>query len=302
MNPVQIPTERPERPADERLAWFESLPFIVWHALPLSCFFIGDVSWVDWALCGALYFVRMFGITAGYHRYFSHRAYKMGRVMQFLMALLGSLSVQKGVLWWAAHHRYHHKHSDEESDIHSPVQRGFWWAHAGWFLCTKYDATELDRVKDLARYPELVWLNRYWAWVNIAVGIVLFAIGGWGMLMIGGFLSTVFLWHGTFTINSLSHVWGSKRYEAGDTSRNNFWLALLTLGEGWHNNHHYYQGSANQGFFWWEIDISYYLLKGLELLGLVSDLRRPPQRVLDAAKPPPAIVPSVEPHVAGKAA
>jgi stearoyl-CoA desaturase (Delta-9 desaturase) len=262
----------------EKIAYATSTPFFIMHLLPLLAFFTGVSVW-DWVVCFALYVVRMFGITAGYHRYFAHRAYKLGRVSQFMMALLGSTSAQKGVLWWAGHHRHHHKYSDLEEDIHSP-KRGFLWSHVGWMLCTKYDETPWDRIRDFQRYPELVWLNRYWLIAPTALGVATFLIGGWSMLLIGFFLSTVLLYHGTFTINSLSHVFGKRRYATTDTSRNNWALALLTLGEGWHNNHHHWQSSANQGFFWWEVDISFYVIKAMEKLGLASDVKTPPQKVL----------------------
>jgi stearoyl-CoA desaturase (delta-9 desaturase) len=232
-------------------------------------------------LCVALYFIRMFFITAGFHRYFAHRSYKMGRIMQFLMAFGGTTSAQKGVLWWAAHHRHHHKHSDEKSDIHSP-RHGFWWSHAGWILCDKYNETRFDLIPDLAKYPELRWINRFHLVPPTMLAIACFAIDGWTGLVIGFFLSTAVLYHGTFTINSLTHLFGRRRYATADTSRNSLILALITLGEGWHNNHHYYQRATNQGFFWWEIDISFYILKLLSWMRLVHGIHTPPQRVLDS--------------------
>jgi stearoyl-CoA desaturase (delta-9 desaturase) len=261
------------------------LPFYLAHVVALvGPVFVG-VSWGDLALCAGLYVLRMFGVTAGLHRYFSHRSYKTSRGFQLLLALLGTTAIQKGVLWWAAHHRHHHKHSDTERDIHSVRQSGFWHAHIGWFLSREHEATQLDRVRDLARYPELVWLDRHHPWVALAFAAALFAFGGASAVVWGFFVSTVLLWHGTFTINSLCHVFGSRRYETGEDSKNSLVLALITLGEGWHNNHHYYQSSANQGFFWWEIDLSYYALRALAAVGLVWDLRRPPARVLSGAGP-----------------
>jgi stearoyl-CoA desaturase (delta-9 desaturase) len=265
--------------SNEKLSWALSVPFFLMHLAPLAIFFTG-VTLRSVVLCVGLYFVRMFFITAGYHRYFAHRSYKMGRVMRFVMAFGGTTSAQKGVLWWAAHHRHHHKHSDEHSDVHSP-RHGFWWSHVGWFLCDKYNETRFDLIPDLAKYPELRWLNRYHLVPPTLLALACVAIDGWTGLVIGFFLSTVLLYHGTFTINSLTHVFGRRRYVTADTSRNSFILALITLGEGWHNNHHYYQRATNQGFFWWEIDISFYLLKVLSWLRLVHSLHTPPQRVLD---------------------
>lgn len=260
----------------------KSVPFWGVHVAAVAGVAVLGWSWSGLALALALYFVRMFGITAGHHRYFSHRTYKMGRGMQLAMAIVGTTSVQKGVLWWAAHHRVHHKHSDEPKDIHSVRQRGFWWAHVGWILSLEHDETDWKRIPDLARFPELVWLNRYHLIVPVAFATVLFLAGGAWALVWGFCVSTVLLWHGTFTINSLSHVFGRRRYQTTDDSKNNWLLALITMGEGWHNNHHHYQRATNQGFFWYEVDVTYYLLRGLAALRLVSDLHAPPDHVLRA--------------------
>ena len=239
-------------------------------------------SWTGLALALALYTVRMFGLTAGYHRYLSHRSFRTGRVFQFLLALLGSFATQKGPLWWAAHHRHHHKYSDLEDDVHSVKQRGFWWAHVGWILVTRYTPTHLDRVKDLARYPELRWLNRWHLLPPLALAVGLYAtLGAWGLVW-GFLVSNTLLWHGTFCVNSLAHVFGRTRYATTDTSKNSFLIALFTLGEGWHNNHHFYQRSERQGFFWWEVDITHYVLKTLSWVGLVWDLHEPPAHIRDA--------------------
>ena len=267
-----------ERPADERVNWQRNIPYLAIHLVPLAAFLTG-VTLRDVLLCLGLYCARMFFITAGYHRYFAHRSYRMGRAMQFLMALGGTMAVQQGPLWWAGHHRHHHKYSDKTEDVHSPM-KGLLWSHMGWIMCHKYEPVPLHLIKDFASFPELRWLDRY-HWVPpfaLAVGIWLW--GGWSALVVGFFLSTVLSWHGTYLINSLSHLIGRRRYVTTDTSRNSLLLALLTFGEGWHNNHHYYQSSANQGFFWWEIDVSYYLLRALSWVGLVRDLRTPPAHVL----------------------
>jgi stearoyl-CoA desaturase (delta-9 desaturase) len=257
------------------------VPFIFMHVACLAVIFTG-VSWSAVLLCAALYFIRMFALTAGYHRYFSHRAYKTSRFFQFVLGLLGTLAVQKGPLWWAAHHRRHHKYTDQEGDVHSPVQDGFWWSHVGWIISIKYDETDWDAIKDFARYPEMRWLNKWHLVPPITLAVVLFLIGGWQWLVWGFFVSTVILYHGTFSINSLAHMWGTRRYASGDDSRNNLLLALITGGEGWHNNHHYYMSTVKQGFFWWEIDTSYYVLRALSWVGLVYDLRMPPKHVLEA--------------------
>lgn len=275
-----VPSAAPPRAS---LGW-NAAPFFAVHVAAAIGAVLVEFHWEYLALAVGMYYLRMFGITAGYHRYFSHRAYKTNRAFQLVLALLGTLAAQKGVLWWAAHHRDHHKYSDTERDLHSPVRRGFWWAHLGWILSDGYDETKLDRIRDFAKYPELRWLNTYWIVPPVVLAVGLFLIGGWGVLVWGFFVSTVLLWHGTFFINSLAHVFGSRRYETTDTSRNSMLLALLTLGEGWHNNHHCYQSSANQGFFWWELDGSYYALKALSWCRIVTDLRKPPARLLVRVK------------------
>ncbi|HEY8944975.1 MAG TPA: acyl-CoA desaturase [Polyangiaceae bacterium] len=259
--------------------WVKALPFFALHLLPLGALFTG-ASLTDFAVCGFLYVARMFGVTGGYHRYFSHRTYKTSRVFQFLLAVLAQSSSQKGALWWAAHHRTHHKYSDHDGDPHDS-RRGFWYSHVGWII-DRTDATDYRKVRDLAKYPELVFLNEvhYLPMLLLAAGV--WAIWGWSGLFIGFGLSTVLLWHGTFTINSLAHMIGRPRYASGDDSKNSFLLALITLGEGWHNNHHYFMGATRQGFFWWEIDVTYYILKSFSAFGLVWDLKPPPARAYDS--------------------
>jgi len=272
--------------------WVTSVPFILIHVACLGVIWTG-FTWVGLALCGFCYFIRMFGITAGYHRYFSHRTYKTSRPFQFVMAWLGCMSLQKGPLWWAAHHRNHHKYSDTEKDVHSPITGTFWWSHLGWLFDRRNEETDWEGIHDFAKYPELRWLNTY-HWVpGITLAVICWLVGGlagylqaeaafsvagaWSALVVGFFWSTVLLYHGTFAVNSLCHIFGTRRYATTDQSKNNWWVALFTLGEGWHNNHHHYQSSANQGFFWWEVDISYYLIQTLNLFGLVWDVRKPPR-------------------------
>jgi stearoyl-CoA desaturase (delta-9 desaturase) len=264
--------------ADHRIAWPESVPFFLIHGLPLLAIFTG-IRWRDVLLCVALYYIRMFFITAGYHRYFAHRSYRLNRVMQFLVAAGGSTAAQKGVLWWAGWHRDHHRYADTPKDIHTP-RDGFLWSHFGWFLARKYDRTPVELIKDFSKYPELRWLNDWHLVPPTLLGVAVFWLGGWSALFIGFFLSTVLLWHGTFTINSLAHVFGRRRYATDDDSRNSLLLSLITNGEGWHNNHHHYQASVRQGFFWWEIDVSFYLIKAMSWMGMARDLRKPPPQVL----------------------
>jgi stearoyl-CoA desaturase (delta-9 desaturase) len=269
---------------DERVNVRSSIPFFLVHLIPL----LGVVTGVhlrDLVLLVTLYLGRMFFVTAGYHRYFSHRSYRLGRISQFVMAFGGTTAAQKGPLWWAAHHRHHHRYSDTTQDVHSPV-RGFWWSHVGWILCDRTGGTDLDRIRDFAKYPELRFLNRH-DWIGPwALGVASFLIGGWSGLVVGFFGSTVLLWHGTFVINSLAHVFGRRRYHTRDTSRNSLILALVTGGEGWHNNHHHYPASARQGFYWWEIDATYYVLRALSWVGIVRDLKVPTRTIRDARPSP----------------
>lgn len=219
------------------------------------------------------YVLRMFGVTAGYHRYFGHRSYKLGRVAQFAMAFLAQTSAQKGALWWAAHHRVHHRESDRENDVHSPNRHGFWWAHVGWVLSEEYLEYDHRSVAEFRRFPELLWLDEY-HWVpTVVYGAGLWIGFGWPVFLWAYVVSTVILYHCTFAINSLAHLVGTRRFDTPDHSRNNWVLALITLGEGWHNNHHFSPGSCRQGERWWELDITYMGLKVLSWLGIVRDLR-----------------------------
>lgn len=258
-----------------------SWPFWGVHAVAIVGVIYSGWSWSGLALAVALYYARMFFVTGAYHRYFSHRSFKTSRAFQFLLALGGSTTLQKGVLWWAANHRHHHRASDQENDIHSPRVGGFWWSHAGWILVEDHQNTLWSDIRDMAKYPELRWLNRNHLAPAIGLAVLLLLAGGWHALLWGFFVSTTLLWHGTFTINSLSHIVGRRRYETTDDSKNNWVLAIVTMGEGWHNNHHYHMSSTNQGFFWWEIDMTYMTLKLLSYFGIVWDLRKPPQHILE---------------------
>ena len=267
---------------DEKIAWVKTSPFVVFHLVAIMAIVwtaMGMASWLDLLVCFVLWRVRTFFITGVYHRYFSHRTYRMGRWTQFLMAIGGCTCAQKGPLWWAAHHRDHHRYSDTEGDPHNSNE-GFLWSHIIWIMVRKNDATKWQNVRDLSKFPELVWLNKYHLLPPTALALLCYVLGGWSMVLVGFFLSTVLCWHSTFTINSLSHYWGSQRYVTGESSKNNLLFALLTMGEGWHNNHHYYQGSVRQGFFWWEIDMTYYILRLLALFGIVSKLKEVPAHKL----------------------
>lgn len=287
----------------DRVEWVRCLPFVFLHLGCLGVLWVGW-SWTSVAVAVALYFVRMFAITGFYHRYFSHRSFQTSRVLQFLFGLVGATAVQRGPLWWAHHHRHHHQHSDAEHDRHSPRQHGFWWAHMGWITSGRNFPTDYSRIKDFARFPELVFLNRFDIIVPTVFAFALLGLGRWlesahpalgvtGMQLVvwGFFISTTVLFHCTCFINSLAHVFGRQRYPSDDDSRNSLLLALLTLGEGWHNNHHHYMHSTRQGFYWWEIDLTYYGLKVLSWTGLIWNLRPVPVEVLSEGRSSRAALP-----------
>jgi len=294
----ELPVTGAEEVAAQGIDWPRVLPFVVMH---LGCF---TVIWVGVSttavlVAAGLYALRMFAITGFYHRYFAHCAFRTSRLMQFIFAVLGASSVQRGALWWASHHRHHHAHSDQPADAHSAQQHGFFWSHMGWFMARENFATRREWVGQLSRFPELRFLDRYDTLVPAALALGLYAFGetlaghapslgtsGLQLLVWGFCISTVLLHHATFTINSLSHRFGRRRYATRDDSRNNAWLALLTFGEGWHNNHHHFPGAARQGFYWWEIDLTYYGLRLLAALGLIWDLREIPAAMLDTRRVP----------------
>ena len=277
------------RARPDRVEFLRVLPFIILHLGCLGVIFCGW-SWTAVGTAAALYLVRMFAITGFYHRYFSHRTFSTSRPAQFLFAVLGACAVQRGPLWWSYQHRHHHKHSEEDEDVHSPVRRGFWWSHIGWITSARNFPTDYSQVRDLAKYPELVFLNRYDTVVPILFAIALFATGhglsvwfpalgvtSWQMLVWGFFISTTVLFHATSSINSLAHLLGNRRYATEDNSRNSLLLALITLGEGWHNNHHQHMNTVRQGFYWWEIDPCYYALKVLSWTGIIWNLKPVPR-------------------------
>lgn len=281
----------PPNATSTSIDWWRVVPFIALHAAILSVFWVGSsVFAIVFAL--AMYVLRMFAITGFYHRYFAHKTFQTSRIGQFVFALIGATAVQRGPLWWAAHHRAHHVHSDQEKDVHSPHQHGFLWSHLGWFLSHEHFATRLERVKELAQFPELRWLDRFDSLIPLLFALTVFVLGeilahaapalgtnGWQLLVWGFVISTTALYHATFCVNSLAHVWGSRRYPTRDHSRNNWLIALLTLGEGWHNNHHHYPGSARQGFYWWELDLTYYGLRLLAAMGIIWNVKRVPHTV-----------------------
>jgi stearoyl-CoA desaturase (delta-9 desaturase) len=256
-----------------------TIPFILVHLGCFAAIWTG-VTWQALAICITLYWLRIFAIGAGYHRYFSHRSYSTSRAFQFVLAFMSQTTTQKSVIWWASKHRHHHLYSDTGHDVHSPRHHGFIYSHLGWIFSRKHDEPDFAKVSDLTRYPELMWLHKFEVLPAILLAGLCFLLAGWSGLVVGFLWSTVLVYHATFCINSLAHVSGRKRYVTGDDSRNNWLLAIFTMGEGWHNNHHAYQSSVRQGFKWWEFDPTYYLLRALSWTGLVWDLKTPPEPVL----------------------
>ena len=283
MNVSSTPNTGPAVPRLSAREWLAATPFWTIHLLALGAIWTG-VTPAAAICCVVLYVVRMFGVTGVYHRYFSHRTYKTSRVFQFVLAFIAQTSAQKGALWWAAHHRHHHLHSDQPQDVHSPVQDSFWYSHMLWILSDSTSRTDYSRIPDLARYPELRFLNKFYLLPPILLGAAVFFTLGASGLFFGFFVSTVLLWHGTFTINSLSHVFGKRRFATSDDSRNNWLLAIITMGEGWHNNHHRFSSSTRQGFYWYEYDFTYYILKVLSWCGLVWQLRPVPAAILEEGR------------------
>ena len=279
-----------------KVEWMRCSPFFAMHLVCLAAIWVG-FSWTAFAVAVAAYLIRMFAITGFYHRYFSHKTFKTSRPFQFILALVGNTATQRDALWWAAHHRGHHIHSDEEEDVHSPHQHSFIWSHMLWLTSRQNSKTNLKAIPDLAKFPELRFLNRCDLAIPVMTAVSMLGLGWllevyaphlgtgkWQMLIWGFFISTVVLFHATCTINSLSHLFGNKRFATKDHSRNHWLLAILTLGEGWHNNHHHYPVSVRQGFYWYEYDITYYGLWCLSKLGLIWDLNPVPARVYHAAE------------------
>lgn len=291
---VTPPASHEQNP--DKIDWLRCLPFLAVHLVCFAAIWVGW-SWTAVGVAAFLYFIRMFAITGFYHRYFSHKTFKTSRVGQFAFGVLGNSAMQRGPLWWAAQHRHHHQHSDEHEDAHSPVQHGFMWSHMLWIMTRSRFNTDMKGVPDLAAFPELVFLDRFDFFIPALLATSTYLLG-WGletwapqlgtngpqMLIWGFFISTIVLFHATSTINSLSHLFGFKRFKTGDESRNNPLLAVITLGEGWHNNHHRYAASVQQGFYWYEYDITFYMLKMMSWVGIIWDMKSVPQHILDEAE------------------
>ncbi|MDI9347426.1 MAG: acyl-CoA desaturase [Methylacidiphilales bacterium] len=273
----------------DSIDWIRVVPFIILHVSALTVFVVG-FSWPAFFAFILMFSLRAFTLTAFYHRYFSHKTFKTSRVVQFIFAFIGATAVQRGPLWWASHHRKHHVVSDTKDDCHSPISNSLFWSHCGWFLSKKNFSTDYNLIKDFCKFPEIKFIDRFDIIAPLLLAIVLYVIGesffnaGWQFLVWGFVLSTLFLYHVTFSVNSISHLWGTRRYVTKDFSRNNLLVAILAFGEGWHNNHHYYPASTRQGFYWWEIDMSFYILTFLSWFGIVWDIQTIPKKLRESNK------------------
>ncbi len=261
--------------------WLDYAGYGLFHVAAIGGAAATGVSLQALLICAACYLFAMMGISIAYHRYFAHKAFKTSRAFQFVLGVWGSLAVEKGPLWWASAHRHHHRYSDTANDIHSPLHRGYLFAHSGWFLDRRIRHADFALCPEFARYRELVWLDR-WNWIPVTVyaGLLYFAFGLVGLVW-GFFVATVAVWHMTHLVGSILHgPIGYRRFATPDNSRNSLLLALPLLGEGFHNNHHCFPYSARCGLAWWEVDINWWVIRALAAAGLVWSVRVPPGAVL----------------------
>jgi stearoyl-CoA desaturase (delta-9 desaturase) len=259
---------------DERLNWTTTIVMILFHLGAVAALFV--FSWKAFAVAVFLYWMTVgLGISLGYHRLHTHRSYKTPKLLEYFFAVCGASTLEGGPIFWVATHRIHHQKSDHEGDPHSP-RDGAWWSHVGWILLgeAKHNNTRLlsKYAPDLAKDPFYVWLNNY-HWVPVLVlAVILYATGGIPFVLWGICMRIVVGLHATWLVNSATHMWGSRRFDTHDDSKNNWWVALLTFGEGWHNNHHAHPTSARHGLAWYEVDISWISLKVMKFLGIAKSV------------------------------
>jgi stearoyl-CoA desaturase (delta-9 desaturase) len=267
----------------------KKLSTVVFWIVQFSAFliFLVPFSWAFVALWAVSHFLRAIGLTLAFHRYFAHRSFQMNRIARFIWTFIGTAAMQKGPLWWAGHHVNHHRYADRDGDPHSPMVSGVYYAHIGWFLNdAKHDRLEASNpvMRDFSKAPEIVWLNNQFWLPPLLLAVAMFLIGGMPWLIWGFCLPTMTLAHATFAINTINHMFGSRRFDTIDESRNNAVTAIFAAGEGWHNNHHRYQRSARNGFYWWEFDPTWYVIRLMQMVGLVWDVKTVPQRIYDEAR------------------
>ena len=259
----------------QRVNWLVTIILALVHTGAVAALFL--FNWRAFASAVLLVWIATgFGISLGYHRLHTHRSYKVPRLLEYFFAVCGTVTLEGGPIFWVAVHRIHHQKSDQPGDPHSP-REGAWWSHMGWILFgeAKHNNTRLmaKYAPDLAKDRFYVWLNDYHWIPPVIVGLMLLVVGGLPMFLWGGCLRTVVGLHATWAVNSVTHLWGSRRFATRDDSRNNWWVALFTFGEGWHNNHHAHPSSARHGLAWYELDISWITIKFLKHLGVARSVR-----------------------------
>ena len=273
--------------------WDSVIVFALMHLLALGIFFV-PFSWkAFWVFFALQWITGGLGICLCYHRLLTHRSFKLWKPLEYALAVCACLAFQNGPIKWVATHRVHHANSDREGDPHSPT-KGFWWAHMGWLFSfdETFDTYEKYRTyaPDLANDPVYRFLNSTFVIYQVILGIVLYAWGGLPFVIWGIFFRTVFMWHCTWLVNSAAHTWGYRTWAVEDKSTNNWWVALLTYGEGWHNNHHAFPRSAAHGLKWWELDLTYFTVRALTAVGLASDIQLPSLEQKERMVRPPATV------------
>lgn len=261
--------------------WYHILFFAPLHLGALLALFPAFFSWKAVGVALLLYWVTGgLGITLGFHRLLTHRSFATPKWLEYFLALCGTLACQGGPFDWVGIHRQHHLHSDQELDPHDS-NKGFWWSHINWMF---YNSPGLDEVpkfiKDIADDPVYQFLHKNMVFLQVCLGLFLLWLGGWSFVVWGVFVRLVFVWHCTWFVNSATHKFGYRTYESGDRSTNCWWVALLTYGEGWHNNHHAFQYSARHGLKWWEIDLTWMTIQLLQALGLATNVKLPPEKAV----------------------
>jgi stearoyl-CoA desaturase (delta-9 desaturase) len=267
----------------------KKLSFVVFWVVQFSAFLIFVVPFSGGliALWAVSHFLRAIGLTLAFHRYFAHRSFQMNRAARFVWTFIGTAAMQKGPLWWAGHHVNHHRYADRDGDPHSPMVSGVYYAHIGWFLNdAKHDRLEASNpvIRDFSKAPEIVWLNNFFFVPPLLLAIGMYLFGGMTWLVWGFCLPTMTLAHATFAINTVNHMFGSRRFDTIDESRNNPLTAVFAVGEGWHNNHHRYQRAARNGFYWWEFDPTWYVIRLMQSVGIAWDVKAVPARIYEEAR------------------
>lgn len=272
----------------ESLNWITVTFMVIFHAGAIAALFM--FSWKALFISMALWWVSgSLGIGMGFHRLLTHRGYKTPKFVEYFLTFCGALALEGGAINWVVTHRIHHAHTDHDGDPHTP-RDGRWWAHMGWILrgtAQQHEDSVMKRyAPDLMKDPVHLWMNRFYYIPLVLCGLVLLAVGGWGVMFFGTFLRVTVGLHATWLVNSATHIWGTRRFQTTDDSTNSWWVALLSFGEGWHNNHHAHPRAARHGLTWYEIDINWYGIRALQFLGLAKDIRQISKEQIAAAARP----------------